>query len=158
MKRAMTKALLVAGAAAALAGIGGGIAAAESQAATSREWVVNAFGEQVKPSDSISIPSLSCGAGGYLKDADYSLGRVVPRGVEVVEPGGVGVTITDAKYGVMDPTGSWWPVIGTNGNKGWSTATNWDPFSGHDLSIKLHCTSNVDDAAKKTFIPGFPSP
>ena len=64
MKRAMTKALLVAGAAAALAGIGGGIAAAESQATTSREWVVNAFGEQVKPSDSISIPSLSCGAGG----------------------------------------------------------------------------------------------
>lgn len=139
---------VVAGAAAALAGVGGGIAAAESQPTTSREWVVNAFSEHVKPSDSISIPSLSCGAAGYLKDVDYSPGRVVPRGVEVVEPGGVGVTITDAKYGVMDPTGSWWPVIGTNGLKGWSTATNWDPFSGHNLAIKLHCTSNPDDAAK----------
>lgn len=157
MKRALTKGLLVAGAAAALVGIGGGMAVAESQTATSTEWVVTAFGEHVKPSDSIRIPSMSCG-GGYLKDADYSPGRVVPRGVEVIEPGGVGVTITHAKYGLMDPTGKWWPVTGTDSMQGWSTATNWDPFSGHDLTIKLHCTSNPDDAAKKNFIPGFPTP
>lgn len=157
MKQVVTKVLLVAGAAAALAGIGGGIAAAEGQTTSSQEWVVDAFSERVKPFDSITIPSLSCG-GGYLKDVDYSPGRGVPRGVEVIEPGGVGVTITHPKYGYMDPTGSWWPTTGTDQHRGWSYATNWDPFSGHDLSIKLHCTSNVDDAAKKTFIPGFPEP
>ncbi len=157
MKRALTKGLLVAGAAAALVGIGGGMAVAESQATSSNEWVVTAFNEHVKPSDSIRIPSLSCG-GGYLMDKDYSPGRVVPRGVEVIEPGGVGVTITHAKYGLMDSTGKWWPVIGTNSMTGWSTATNWDPFSGHDLTIKLHCTSNPDEAAKKAVIPGFPTP
>src|SRR6478609_4003653 len=94
MKRAATKALIVAGAAAALVGIGGGTAAAGTRSTASTEWAVDAFHEYVKPSDSISIPTLSCGAGGYLKDADYSPGRIAPRGVEVVEPGGVGVTIT----------------------------------------------------------------
>jgi len=158
MKRAATKALIVAGAAAALVGIGGGIAAAGTRSTASTEWAVDALHEYVKPSDSISIPTLSCGAGGYLKDADYSPGRIVPRGVEVVEPGGVGVTITHPTYGTMDPTGSWWPTTGTDGNRGWSYATNWDPFSGHDLAIKLHCTSDPDQAAKKTFVPGFPVP
>ena len=163
-------ALVVVLAAAALTGIGAGVAAAEStptSTARSDNYTFEAFREHIKPFDSISIPSLRCfdggpgsgdGRPGMLENKDYSPGRGVPRGVEVIEPGGIGVTITHPKYGPMDPTGSFWPTTGTDGHRGWSNATNWDPFTGRELVIKLHCTYDINQAATKTFIPGFPTP
>ena len=49
--------------------------------------------EVVKPLDSIKIPSRIYPLG-YLENTGYSPGRMVPKGVEIVEPGGVSVTIT----------------------------------------------------------------
>jgi hypothetical protein len=151
------KIVVVLAAAGALSGIGAGLAAADSPTAASTNYTVEGMREYIKPSASITVPSMSCG-GGYLEDKDYSPGRLVPRGVEVIEPGGVGVTITHPKYGYMDPTGSYWPLIGTDEHRGWSHATNWDPFTGHELQITLHCTTDINQAAKKTFVPGFPTP
>ena len=45
---------------------------------------------------------------GYLHNQDYSPGRMVPRGAEVVETGGVGVTIThtwDTDHAVVKDLG-----------------------------------------------------
>jgi hypothetical protein len=58
------------------------------------------FRETIKPWDSITVPSMACPTG-WLVDKDLAPGRYVPKGVEVVEPGLVGVTITatDFEYG-----------------------------------------------------------
>ena len=83
---------LVAATALAFTAIGGAVATADS-ASEPTVTTYEVFRETVKPWDSIKIPSLMCPTG-YLHNQDYSPGRMVPRGVEVVEPGGVGVTIT----------------------------------------------------------------
>ena len=155
------KALLVCLAAAALAGLGAGAAAADSTSTTATDgktWTVDAYSKTLAPWESVTIPSMSCQFG-YLQDVDKSPGRWVVRGVEVIEPGGVGVTITSPMLGYGgDPNGDWAPIIGTDSvNAGMSTATNWDPFSSHELTIKLHCTSDIEDAARKNRIPGFAS-
>ena len=33
-----------------------------------------------------------------------------------------------------------WLHNGTDASKGASTATNWDPFTSHELVVNLHCT------------------
>lgn len=138
-------------AAGAITGLGA-TAAMAAEPASSQEQ----FSEIIKPLDSINIPNLVCSSG-YLEDVDYSPGRVVPRGVQVLEPGGIGVTITKAKYGsaVND---EYWPLIGIDTVNGPASATNWDPFTAKELTVKLHCTNDLSKAAKKTIIPGFPTP
>jgi hypothetical protein len=69
-------------------------------------------------------------------DFDFSTGRAVVNGVQVFEPGWVGVTITNPKAGYggyTDADGrTYTPVTGTDGvDGGISTATNWDPFNRH---------------------------
>src|SRR4051794_11184009 len=94
-----TKVLVATGAAvAAVAGLG--VTGASASSTTSDVVTVTAFHETVKPWQTIGIPSLSCPAGSYLQNVDLSPGRIVPKGVQVIEPryglapgGAVGVTI-----------------------------------------------------------------
>ena len=139
--------LAVAGVVAA-AVVGGTAVATASASTTSSSYTVEAFRETVKPWDSISIPSLSCPTG-YLEDVNLSPGRM-PGGVQVIEPGAIGVTISDVKSTMVT---DWWnkqhyPATGTDASKGFSTATNWDPFSSHELVIKLQCTTDLTKAYK----------
>ena len=105
----------------------------------------------IKPWDSITIPSLSCPQGSWLKDADLSLGRGVPRGVEITgDSGAIGTTIsaTEREY-VTDWHGiQYRPITGTTSERGVSTATNWDPFASHELVVNIHCTTNLYEASQ----------
>jgi hypothetical protein len=110
------------------------------------------FRETIKPWDSITIPTMVCHQG-WLVDQDYSPGRIVPRGVEITgDSGSIGTTISHTKFG----SGGLRANYGTDAMKGNSTATNWDPFSSHELVVKLHCTTDPSQASMKTEIPGFP--
>jgi hypothetical protein len=145
-------ALATATAAAAIAGLGVSAASATSTTDDDTQTVTALF-ETIKPWDSISIPSLSCPAGSYLQSGDWSPGRIVPAGVEVLEPryglapgGAIGATIpTPDRVAVrMDNGAITYAATGTNG--GGASATNWDFTASHDLLIKLHCTTNLAKA------------
>ena len=141
--------LVTAAAVAAVAGVG---VTTASAASTSTETVTEAFRETIKPWDSITVPSMTCPAG-WLVNKDLSPGRYVPLGVEVVEPGLIGVTITgrdyDHAYG-GDKNSN--PITGTLSTGSLSTATNWDPFGSRELVIKLHCTTDITKASQKTTV------
>ena len=148
-----TKALVATAAALAVTGLG---ATAASASSTPSDVVtVTAFHETIKPWDSISIPSLSCPSGSYLQNVDLSPGRIVPKGVRVIEPrfglepgGAIGVTIGAAKATPEVRQGVWiYPLTGTTADGAISTATNWDPASSHDLIVQLSCTTDVTKAA-----------
>ncbi len=107
-------------------------------------WV-DAFEASVKPWGGVDIPALTCPRykgylGGmqprYLVNQVYSPGRAVPRGVQVLESGGVGVTIPGVQTG-----NSYGIVIGTSGTG--ATATNWG-LSEVKLVIRLRCTADHD--------------
>jgi hypothetical protein len=138
--------LATAGAAAVVTGVG---VTAASASTNSDTVTVEAFRETVKPWDSIRIPSLTCPAGSYLVDQDLSPGRIVPNGVQVLEPGGVGVTIsaTEREYVTVGDV-QYRPITGTTDSRGSSSATNWDPFTGHELVINLTCTTNIYKASQ----------
>lgn len=133
------------------AAVGVGVASVPTAAAASavpddQTVTVEVFRETIKPWDSIKIPNLSCPVeDGYLKDEILSPGRLVPHGLQVVEPGSVGVTVTGLRsYWTEYPEGRWVrPVKGTLSSVGTSSATNWDPFSSHELVINLRCTSDM---------------
>ena len=148
----VTKVVLATAAAAAVVT---GVGVAEANAALTHDdtVVVTAFFESIKPWDSISIPSLSCPEGSYLQSGDWSPGRIVPAGVEVLEPryglapgGAIGATIpTPVRVAVRTETGAVrYAATGTDG--GGASATNWDFTASHDLLIKLHCTTNLAKA------------
>lgn len=121
----------------AVAGIGLADSASAATTAT-RTRVVEAWSASLPPLASTGIPQLVCPADvPYLVNQDFSPGRVVPRGVEVVESAlGIGVTIP--KTYVNDP---WVTARGSGGFA--ASATNWD-FVGHKVAVKLHCTSDRD--------------
>jgi hypothetical protein len=110
-------------------------------------YLHEAFRETIQPWDAINIPSLSCPRG-YLVGERLSTGRIVPEGVQVLEPGGIGVTISYVKSAtVVDYWGQTLHLTtGTDAERGHST-TNWDPFSAHELVINLACTTDLGDAA-----------
>ena len=141
--------LVTAGAAAAVAGVG---VTSASASTTSSDTVTEVFRETIKPWDSITVPSMACPTG-WLVDKDLAPGRYVPKGVEVVEPGLVGVTITatDFEYG-HDGDKTVNPITGTMSSRGISTATNWDPFGSRELVIKFHCTTDIAKASKETVV------
>ena len=148
------RATLVAVTAAAITGIGGAVATADGATGAARTVTTyEVFRETVKPWDSIKIPSRSC-PGGYLHNHNYSPGRMVPAGVEVVEPGGVGVTIAKATGPVSVENGRLiQPISGYDANHAYSGATNWDPFASHELVLKLHCTWDTDHAVVEDLGP-----
>jgi hypothetical protein len=140
-------------AAAAVAGLGVTAASASSRNNDNDIQTVTAFFQTITPWGSISIPSLSCPAGSYLQSGDWSPGRIVPAGVEVLEPryglapgGAIGATIpTPDRVAVRVDNGAIkYAATGTNG--GGASATNWDFTASHDLLIKLHCTTNLGKA------------
>ena len=145
--------LALATTAAAIVTAGIGVAEASAAGSSDDTVVVTAFFQSVKPWESISIPSLACPAGSYLRSGDWSPGRIVPAGVEVLEPryglapgGAIGVTIpTPVRVAVRTETGAVrYAASGTNG--GGASATNWDVTASHDLVIRLHCTTDLATA------------
>ena len=147
---------LVATVAAAVTGLSGAVATADGAGDTGPDVkTYEVFREVVKPWDSIKIPSASC-PGSYLHDHDYSPGRIVPAGVEVVEPGGVGVTIAPGteKGPVWAENGRLvQPIDGWDANQAYSGATNWDPVTSREVVIKIHCTSDTDHAVVEDLGP-----
>ena len=142
------------GAAALVAGAGITAASASTTAtASTSTTVIEGFRESVKPWDSITVSSMACPSGSWLLNKDLSPGRYVPLGVEVVEPGLIGVTITgtdyDHGYGGNKNSN---PIKGTLSHVGVSTATNWDPFSSRELVVKLHCTTDLSKASQKATV------
>jgi hypothetical protein len=101
----------------------------------------------LSPWQSDGLPDMKCPAGTYLRNHDYSPGRRVPPGVQVLEPGGVGVSIYGITLAATQPTGLPLGVQVYDGTGGTASASNWDPFSSHELVINLVCTTNPWDAA-----------
>ena len=141
---------MTAGTAAVVAGVGVPTASAST---TSGDTVTEAFRETIKPWDSITVPSMACPSGSWLVNKDLSPGRYVPLGVEVIEPGLIGVTVTgrdyDHAYGGNKNSN---PIKGTLSTGSFSSATNWDPFGSRESVIKLHCTTDLAKASQMTTI------
>jgi hypothetical protein len=116
-------------------------AAANSDTPQWTETTLTAFRVTLPPWHSVKIPKASCPADMNLVDRDYSPGRIVPRGVEIKEPGGIGVTINQASFWTYYKDGFGYKVYTGLSGSDIREATNWDPFTSHDLVIDLHCTS-----------------
>ncbi|MEP6649675.1 MAG: hypothetical protein ABJA74_07140 [Lapillicoccus sp.] len=148
---------VVAAATVAFTAIGGAAATADSvkddPTPVSANHTIEVFREVVKPFDSITIPSRSCDYG-YLENTVYSPGRIVPKGVEVVEPGGIGVTISHSTGPIWDIDGrSYRAMQRTDAEHSYSGATNWDPFTSREVVIKLHCTTDINQTYLKDLGP-----
>ena len=150
-RRVVLAALVATAAAAGVAVAAAPGAAASSDTPQWTETTIEAFRVTLPPWHSVKIPKASCPAGMNLVDRDYSPGRIVPRGVEVKEPGGVGVTISQASYWTYYEGGSGYRVYTGLSGSDIREATNWDPFTSHDLVIDLHCTTNLENSSTTQF-------
>jgi hypothetical protein len=143
---AATALTVVAAVTGAVLGIGAGSAAAHDGSITKRE----VFRSWVKPWETIQIPELSCPSGTYLENRQLAPGRIVPKGLEVVEPGTIGVTINEVTKTDVFYEGTVYSMhTGTDPDRLYSisSATNWDLTSGHELVINLSCTNEVVEGA-----------
>jgi hypothetical protein len=122
---------------------GAAAASADNVQPQSREATVRAFTVTLPPWHSVKIPQASCPAGMNLVNRDLSPGRIVPRGVEVIEPGGIGVHINQASFWSYYEDDSEFRVYNGLSGKDITEATNWDPFTTHELKIDLHCTTDL---------------
>lgn len=129
-------------------------AAEEARANGLTEYSFEAFRSTLSGFQSIGIPGMTCPSG-WLQNAALSPGRIVPLGVQVIEPGGIGVTIPkasrDSNSGEQTTLGTTYKLEGTD-RAGNGTATNWDPISSRELVINLHCTTDPGKAATE-FVP-----
>ena len=142
--QAVTVAIAVAGA---VVGVGVGRAAGHDGSITTRE----VFRSWVKPWETIQIPQLSCPPGTYLENRHLSPGRVVPKGLRVDEPGSIGVTINEVTKEDVFYEGTTYNMhTGTDPDRLYSlsSATNWDPFTSHEVAISLSCTTEVSEGAR----------
>ncbi|GAA1847970.1 hypothetical protein GCM10009836_29580 [Pseudonocardia ailaonensis] len=133
----------------ALVGAGAGVASAADYPRSEQVY----FTEVIKPSDSIALPRMQCFSG-WLEDVNYSPGRTVLNGVEVREPGSVGVTASKAILAAGGDD-SHFGVIGFADNYIAAAATNWNPFASAELTVELHCTNDWNKAVKQLRIPGY---
>lgn len=137
---------------------GGAIVATASGAAANHvnpqttETTVRAFTVTLPPWHSVKIPAASCPTGMNLVDQDYSPGRIVPRGVQVNEPGGIGVHINQGSYWTYFEDGYEYNVFTGLSGKDITEATNWDPTTSHTLTIDLHCTTDLSKSYIKEYI------
>jgi hypothetical protein len=155
-RRTVLAALVATAAAAGVAVAAAPGAAASGDTPQWTETTVEAFRVTLPPWHSVKIPKASCPAGMNLVDRDYSPGRIVPKGVEVKEPGGIGVTINQASYwSYYDERFEYRVYTGLSGSD-IREATNWDPFASHDLVIDLHCTDNLAISSIGTFAKNGP--
>ena len=97
------------------------------------------------PLQSVGLPDMACPAGTYLHNANYSPGRLVPPGVQVVENGGVGVSMSGATVAAVQPKGLPLGVEVKDTTAAPASATNWS-LSSRELVIILVCTTNPYDA------------
>ena len=98
------------------------------------------------PLQSVGLPDMTCPAGTYLHNANYSPGRLVPPGVQVVENGGVGVSMSGATVADVQPKGLPLGVQVKDTTATPASATNW-ALSPRELVIILVCTTNPYNAA-----------
>lgn len=98
------------------------------------------------PLQSVGLPDMACPAGTYLHNANYSPGRLVPPGVQVVENGGVGVSMSGATVAAVQPKGLPLGVEVKDTTAAPASATNWS-LSSRELVIILVCTTNPYNAA-----------
>jgi hypothetical protein len=98
------------------------------------------------PLQSVGLPEMTCPAGTYLHNADYSPGRLVPPGVQVVENGGVGVSMSGATVADVQPKGLPLGVQVKDTTATPASATNW-ALAPRELVIILVCTTNPYNAA-----------
>ena len=140
-----TAAILAATVAAATIAAGVSLLEAGSAAASGTLTSVEGYRATLAPLQSVGLPDMKCPAGSYLYNADYSPGRLVPNGVQVVEPGGVGVSMGGATFAATQPKGLPIGVQVYDATTGPSSATNWD-LSSHQLVINIICTTNPWDA------------
>jgi len=146
-RRAVLAGLLVTAAAAGVAVAAAPGAAAHSDPPQWTETTVEAYRVTLPPWNSTKIPKASCPTGMNLVDRDYSPGRIVPRGVEVTEPGFIGVHINQASFwSYYDENWEHRVYTGLSGSD-IREATNWDPFASHELVITLHCTTNLENSS-----------
>jgi hypothetical protein len=120
---------------------------ASSAQASGTITTVERYRVTLGPWQSDGLPDMKCPAGSYLHNYNYSPGRLVPPGVQVLEPGGVGVSMSGANLATIQPTGLPLGVQVYDSTRGPASATNWDPFSSHELVINLVCTTNPWNAA-----------
>ncbi len=81
--------------------------------------------------ESVTLPAFACPADHpWLLNQDLSRGRLVPRGVVVDEPGGIGVSIFDATPDTHGRAIGWWS----------GSATNWG--FRQTLTVSAVCTDN----------------
>lgn len=86
--------------------------------------------------DEDSQPDFRCPANApWLLAGQSSPGRIVPQGVGVYEPGGIGVTSDFMRRNV--PPEDYMAQF---------SATNWMPWTQH-LKVVLYCTNNIDRRA-----------
>ncbi|HEU5000256.1 MAG TPA: hypothetical protein VFT68_15040 [Lapillicoccus sp.] len=150
-RRTVLAALVATAAAAGVAVAAAPGAAASGDTPQWTETTVEAFRVTLPPWHSVKIPKASCPVGMNLVDRDYSPGRIVPKGVEVKEPGGIGVTINQASYWTYYEGGFGYRVYNGLSGSDIREATNWDPFSSHELVIDLHCTTNLENSSTTQF-------
>lgn len=131
----------------ALVGVGVGTAAAHEGSITKHE----VFRATLKPWETVQIPQLSCPPGTYLENRQLALGRIVPKGLEVNEPGSIGVTINEVTKTPVFYEGTTYNMhTGTDPDRLYSisSATNWDPFTSREVVITLSCTNEVVEGAR----------
>lgn len=131
---------------------GAAAASADHVQPLSTETTVRAFTVTLPPWHSVKIPQASCPAGMNLVDRDLSPGRIVPRGVEVIEPGGIGVHINQASFWSYYEDRFEYRVYNGLSGKDITEATNWDPFTTHELKIDLHCTTDLSASSTGEYI------
>ena len=147
-KRTLVRSTLAATLAATIAtAVAGGLLLAEAGSAEAGGTLTSVEGYRatLNPLQSVGLPDLKCPTGSYLHNANYSSGRLVPHGVQVVESGGVGVSMSGATVAAVQPKGLPLGVQVKDSTAGPSSATNWD-LSSHELVIILVCTTNPWDA------------
>ncbi len=139
----ITKIVGIALAAIALCGVGIGTASAATPGdghrgvsitdnATDSTTSVVAYHGYLTGLQSVSLPAFTCPADyPWLVDQNLSPGRIVPPGVRVLEPGGIGVTI-GAHTRDTDSRANGWRS---------GSATNWSP-SPQILTVSAVCTNN----------------
>lgn len=131
----------------AVVGLGVGTASAHDGSITKRE----VFRQTIKPWETVQIPKLSCPPGSYLENRHLAPGRIVPKGLEVIEPGAIGVTINEVTKEDVFWGGTLYSMhVGTDPDRLYSvsSATNWDLFSSHELVINLSCTTEPVEGAR----------
>jgi len=102
---------------------------------------VQRYGITLDPLQSVALPNMSCPAGTYLYNVNYSPGRLVPHGVQVVENGGVGVSMSGSTAAEVQPKGLPLGIKVKDTTAVPASATNWS-LASREVVIILVCTTN----------------